>query len=67
MEFTLSEAKVVEFGFDLIIAIFRGVWRRGDDEAAAEGEVVVVFPAEGRLIGSAVAVHNKNYKLSRLM
>lgn len=63
----MFEAKVVEFRFDLIIAIFRGVWRGGDDEAAAEGEVVVVFPAEGRLIGSAVAMHNKNYKLSRLM
>lgn len=63
----MSEAKVVEFGFDLIIAIFGGVWRGGDDEAAAEGEAVVVFPAEGRLIGIAVAMHNKKYKLTRLM
>ena len=55
----MLEAKLVEFGFDLIIAIFRGVWGRGDDEATTEGEVVVVFPMKGRLIGSAVAMHNK--------
>lgn len=67
MKFTVFEAKVIEFGLDLIIAIFRGVWEGGDDEAAAEGEVVIVFPAVGGLIGSSVAVHNKNYKLSRLM
>ncbi len=42
-----------------MVGIFGGVWRGGDDEAAAEGEVVVVLPTEGRLVGSAVAVHNK--------
>lgn len=45
LELGVFEAEVFEFELYLIIVIFRGMGRRSDNEAAAEGEVFIVFPA----------------------
>lgn len=59
LKLTLFEAEVVKLGFDLIIVIFRGMRRRGDNETTTEGKVLMVLPSKGSCGYGAGSMHNK--------